>query len=361
MMGPIIQKWYGEGTNEKDKGAFRITGFKNSALATAFASTLRTSLQNHLTCRQFYRVKITLMENGKKVHRMFHEYGVIPGVKESVQKLIDNLSKVQFVFDTATAEENFFHELESQGMGPVTYRSISDRCDQIVKDQADNPIFTIEDPGIQILLEIESRSASWNMEHNEDYPENWLKIPRRLPMIRKVGFDIHVELNELGTQDFVVQLYLETDGSITPTDALIEARRAIYEEHRNFDCILEEWIDEFPSTRNSDSVSPKPAPAQLVEQYTPVLANPTDSRDIQKSSGTSSLQETKLDSDSTSIDELEISARAYNSLKRAQINTVKDLLDYSQTDLLQIRNFGIKSANEVVEALHNQLGISLPD
>lgn len=59
------------------------------------------------------------------------------------------------------------------------------------------------------------------------------------------------------------------------------------------------------------------------------------------------------------IEELQISVRTYNSLKRVQINTVSDLLDYSQEDLLEIRNFGSKSAQEVVEALQVHLGIVL--
>jgi len=52
--------------------------------------------------------------------------------------------------------------------------------------------------------------------------------------------------------------------------------------------------------------------------------------------------------------------RAYNCLKRAQINSVADLLDYTHEDLLEIKNFGQKSAEEVVEALHDRLGITLP-
>jgi DNA-directed RNA polymerase subunit alpha len=60
------------------------------------------------------------------------------------------------------------------------------------------------------------------------------------------------------------------------------------------------------------------------------------------------------------IEELQLSVRAYNCLKRAQINSVADLLDYSQEDLLEIKNFGAKSAEEVVEALQQRLGITLP-
>nr|QUE29226.1 RpoA [Erythrotrichia welwitschii] len=60
------------------------------------------------------------------------------------------------------------------------------------------------------------------------------------------------------------------------------------------------------------------------------------------------------------IEELHLSVRAYNCLKRAQIHSVADLLDYSQEELLEIKNFGQKSADEVIEALQKRLGISLP-
>jgi len=60
------------------------------------------------------------------------------------------------------------------------------------------------------------------------------------------------------------------------------------------------------------------------------------------------------------IEELQLSVRAYNCLKRAHIHSISDLLDYSQEELLEIKNFGQKSAEEVIEALYKRLGISLP-
>lgn len=60
------------------------------------------------------------------------------------------------------------------------------------------------------------------------------------------------------------------------------------------------------------------------------------------------------------IEELQLSVRAYNCLKRAQIHSISDLLDYSQEELLEIKNFGLKSAEEVIGALKKKLGINLP-
>lgn len=60
------------------------------------------------------------------------------------------------------------------------------------------------------------------------------------------------------------------------------------------------------------------------------------------------------------IEELQLSVRAYNCLKRAQIHSIADLLDYSHEELLEIKNFGQKSADEVIEALKHKLDIHLP-
>ena len=59
------------------------------------------------------------------------------------------------------------------------------------------------------------------------------------------------------------------------------------------------------------------------------------------------------------IEELQLSVRAYNCLKRAQINSISDLLKYSPEKLQEIKNFGQKSADEVFDALKNKLGITL--
>jgi DNA-directed RNA polymerase subunit alpha len=60
------------------------------------------------------------------------------------------------------------------------------------------------------------------------------------------------------------------------------------------------------------------------------------------------------------IEDLGLSVRSYNCLKKAQIHTVVDLLDYSQQHLLEIKNFGLKSAEEVAQALQTRFGIELP-
>jgi DNA-directed RNA polymerase subunit alpha len=106
------------------------------------------------------------------------------------------------------------------------------------------------------------------------------------------------------------------------------------------------------------SVNPKEALSQAADLLVN-LFNPLKDLNALESSERFDDQEINQENQ-IPIEELQLSVRAYNCLKRAQINTVADLLDYSQEDLLEIKNFGQKSAEEVIEALQKRLGITLP-
>jgi DNA-directed RNA polymerase subunit alpha len=113
--------------------------------------------------------------------------------------------------------------------------------------------------------------------------------------------------------------------------------------------IIEMWTN--------GSLSPQEAISQaasiLVDLFNPlkdVTYRPSEDVDITPEDETNQIP----------IEGLNLSVRAYNCLKRAQINSVADLLEYSQEDLLEIKNFGAKSAEEVIEALQIHLGITLP-
>ena len=70
-------------------------------------------------------------------------------------------------------------------------------------------------------------------------------------------------------------------------------------------------------------------------------------------------QDNNSEFDNVMIEELELSVRAYNCLKRANIHTLPDLLKYSQEDLLEFKNFGQKSADEVCLSLKTKFGKGL--
>ena len=113
--------------------------------------------------------------------------------------------------------------------------------------------------------------------------------------------------------------------------------------------VLEIWTN--------GSITPQQALSQaatlLVDLFNPL-------KDFTIEATKSDRPESQDPSSQIPIEELQLSVRAYNCLKRAQINTVADLLEFTQEDLLEIKNFGAKSAEEVIEALQRRLGITLP-
>jgi DNA-directed RNA polymerase alpha subunit len=359
---PKIVKMNGESNKDPNKGYFKIKPFSNSTQANAYITQLRQTLNVQILPRQFDRVKFRLDIGDKEDQMMIHEYAPIFGIKESVPEILKNLSRVQFLFDINDQKDTVIYEIVGEGMGPVTNKSIVDSHNLLVQDQPEFILFTIEEPDLKLILKVESRPCSKVADIDDE--SNWIHIVRKNPIIQRSFSQLSLE-----GKDHIVKFFVDTDGSITPKDALIQARKAIYQEHCNYAEILEvesdldsiedsivEELDELTdqTSSNSDSLSQKSEPSTI-------LSNPADSRDIQKSSGKSSLQETSVNLASMRLEDLGISARTCNVLKRAQIHTVEDIQDYSQTDLLEIQAFGIKSANEVVEALSSKLGIRLPD
>ena len=138
--------------------------------------------------------------------------------------------------------------------------------------------------------------------------------------VRKVNYT--VEATRLGSNTNLERLVLEvyTNGTITPQAAISEAAK-----------ILSQYFALFSSFRTGDG--------RLIEADTRLLDERSDAPHLR-------------------IEELDFSVRTYNCLKKANILTINELVQYTENDLMQIRNFGKKSLTEVREKL-GQLGLSL--
>ena len=117
-------------------------------------------------------------------------------------------------------------------------------------------------------------------------------------------------------------LEVETNGAVTPTEALVQAAN-----------IVNQHINAFLTLTTVESV---PEETSIFAQEEPVDNVELDKR----------------------IDDLDLSVRSFNCLKRAGIHSVRQLLDFSENDLLNIRNFGVKSIEEVKDKL-DSMGMSL--
>jgi len=143
-----------------------------------------------------------------------------------------------------------------------------------------------------------------------------LQIDAVFMPVKRVNFTIdETAVAEGGTGRERLKMEVVTDGSTSPDDAIAEAANQLIELFQPLATVT--MVEEIPE-------EPEPSP----EAHIPP-------------------------------EELNLSVRAYNCLKRAQVNSVSDLMGFSYEDLLEIKNFGSKSADEVIEALE-RIGISIP-
>jgi DNA-directed RNA polymerase subunit alpha len=247
-----------------------------------------------------------------------HEFATIEGVREDVLEILLNMKEVV---------------LKSHSVGP-----------QIGRLRVEGPA-TVTADRFDVPTEVDVIDRSQYIATLS--PNSTLEMEFRIE--RGVGYRaVDRSRDEVGALDF-----LAIDAIFMPVrkvnysveDARVAGSGAIEKDR----LIMEIWTN--------GSLTPQEALSQaaniLVDLFSPLKDITLES--LRSDSGS--------DSDPTSqipIEELQLSVRAYNCLKRAQINSVADLLDYSQEDLLEIKNFGQKSAEEVIEALQKRLGITLP-
>ena len=254
-----------------------------------------------------------------KIAGITHEFSTIPGVREDILEILLNLKGIVL---RSTTESNQFGRLKIQGPAVVT----ADLIQLPSNLELVNPnhyIMTISTPNI---IEIE-----FKFEYGTGYKlasqtlleedENYLQLDTIFMPVQKVDFKIE---NIYDTKNNITErLFLDiwTNGSILPNEALKSAAQITIDL---FTLLLEN-----KDTSENNQIKQK-SQTISIEPYTNIA-----------------------------IEELQLSVRAYNCLKKAQINTVGDLLQYSPEKLQELKNFGRKSAEEVFSILKNKLGIIL--
>lgn len=245
---------------------------------------------------------------GVRIAGVNHEFSTIPGVREDVLEILLNLKEVIF---KSLHQGETFGRLRVQGPAIITASCI-DLPSTLEIVNPNQYIATISDNSV---LEMEIKldwGKGYTLAENlvvED-PRDFLRIDAIFMPVRRVVY--HIE--KLGNQEQLV-LDIWTNGSITPSDAVSVASKTIINWFKTI-----ENLDKTPSKKDN---------------------NINKQRDL------------KI----IPIEELNLSARAYNGLKRAQINLIGELLNYSLNDLREIKNFGQKSVQEVIRALETRYGV----
>jgi DNA-directed RNA polymerase subunit alpha len=244
-----------------------------------------------------------------------HEFATVPGVREDVLEILMRMKEV--ILKSYSSQPQIGRLLVN---GPVTVTSAHfDLPSEVEVIDPTQYVATLAEGGkLEMEFRIERGKGYRTVERGREEATSldFLQIDSVFMPVRKVNYSVE-EARGDGTLKDRLLLEVWTNGSISPQEALSSAAGI------------------------------------LVDLFNPL-------KDI-------SLEPTDMGSDipddptaQIPIEELQLSVRAYNCLKRAQVNSVADLLDYTQEDLLEIKNFGQKSAEEVVEALQRRLGITLP-
>lgn len=255
-----------------------------------------------------------------RIDGVLHEFSTVPGVKEDVTKIILNLKKLEL---KSLSDEKKMAEIDVTGPAVVTAADLKVDSDVEVLNP-DQYICTIAEGGhLRMDIAIKNGRGYVPASENkaaEDLAIGDIPVDSLFSPIRKVNYQ--VENTRVGKRDDYDKLTLEiwTNSSITPNDALSFASK-----------ILQEHFKVFMST-------------DMDAQLEDVMVEKEDNKNDKK------LEMT--------IEELDLSVRSYNCLKRAGINTVQELTDKSEADMMRVRNLGRKSLEEVKNKL-NDLGLSL--
>jgi DNA-directed RNA polymerase subunit alpha len=248
-----------------------------------------------------------------------HEFSTIPGVREDILEILLNLKGIVFKSKT---QDTQFGRLKIQGPSVVT----ADLIQLPPNLEIVNPNQYIATISTSNILEIEFKfeyGIGYKLASQtfSDEADNYLQLDTIFMPVQKVDFKIK---NVYDTANKITErLFIDiwTNGSISPNDALESAAQIIID--------LFTLLINNKDTNESNQLETKTRLISM-EPYTNIA-----------------------------IEELQLSVRAYNCLKKAQINTVGDLLQYSPEKLKELKNFGRKSADEVFSTLKNKIGIIL--
>ena len=246
-----------------------------------------------------------------------HEFATIPGVREDVLEIMLNMKELVL---KSYSDQPQIGRLVAVGPATVTAAQFEVPSEVEIIDPNQYIATLAEGAKLEMEFRVERGIGYRVIERGKDENSSldFLQIDAIFMPVTKVNYTIEdIRLDGSSPKDRLV-LDIWTNGSIQPREALSEASDII----ANLFIPLKD-LNELETAHNDYQDEANP------ESQIP-------------------------------IEELQLSVRAYNCLKRAQINTVADLLEYSQEDLLEIKNFGLKSAEEVIEALQKRLGITLP-
>ena len=250
--------------------------------------------------------------SGVRIAGIPHEYSTITGIREDVLEILLNLKDIVLICPVQSSQVG---RLKVQGPLVITASHLELPGEIKLVDPRQYIATITQKISFEMECRIDTGYGYTLVEQSSS--TDFFNIDSVFMPVKKIGIkvdEINLTQEKRGES---LTLDITTNGSIQPRKAIEEGAKI------------------------------------LISLLTPLQAFPETSYEIE-------VLPEEMDYQRILIEELQLSVRAYNCLKRAKIHTMSDLLLYSQKELLEIKNFGLKSVNEVINALEKRLGITLP-
>ena len=302
-------------TEEKNDGSY--TKFVVEPLERGFGITLGNCLRRTLLGALPGAAAVAIRIDGVQ-----HEFSSLKGVTEDVTDIVLNIKNL--AVKTSSVEDDFkttLH-LHKKGAGEVFARDIEPN-DQVELLTPDLKICTLDDDAELNMDIIIGRGRGYvpaSKNKSEDYPIGYIAVDSIFTPVKAVNYN--VESTRVGQSIDYDKLTLEvqTNGTMSAKE-IVSLAAKIIQDHVELFVHLVEYMKDMEILVSQEEA----APAKVLEM---------------------------------SIEDMDLSVRSYNCLKRANINTIDDLTKKSKEDMLKVRNLGLKSLEEVIGKLE-AMGLSL--
>ncbi len=262
---------------------------------------------------------------GVQIDGVVHEFSAIQGVREDVTAIVLNLKQVAIFMESDTPRRMV---LKAKGPGEIKAGQIDVSGDTKILNP-DLVICTLDD-GAEVRMEFTVATGKGyvpaEVHRPEDAPIGIIPIDAIYSPVRRVGYQVE-DTREGTVLDYdKLTLDIETNGAVTPEDAVAYAARILQDQLQLFINFEEPSLEVSHSAQEADL------------GFNPVLLK--------------------------KVDELELSVRSANCLKNDNIVYIGDLIQKSEAEMLRTPNFGRKSLNEIKEVLAGlglHLGMEVPD
>jgi DNA-directed RNA polymerase subunit alpha len=248
-----------------------------------------------------------------KIDGVLHEFSTLPGVVEDTTNLLLNLKGLPIKLDSEDPKVLMLHV---SGEREVTAADIAPDADVEIL-QPDYHIATLTAPNARLVMELGVEKhrgyVTADRQRNIEHMIGLIPLDSIFSPIKKVNFSVDDTRVGQNVDYDRLTLEIETNGSITPDDALATAAQ-----------ILQEQLDLFTGFNAEEK---------------PAVTAPASEWDIP-------------------VETLNLSVRSFNCLKRAGISKVSELLDMTEDEIIKMRNFGKKSLDEIKQVLEER-GLSL--